>query len=151
MNNSCNIYLDFQIIDKCSKSDELLHKLINSNDLYFCSVSHIEELYRAMLGAKKSDPIRKNDNIKRAGGLKSTIEKLCEKGILNPNDRIYLKPESIDECYKRIEHYDTVNLVSENAHRLKQAHTDYPNFSSEYNQSEQKWIDIWNENIIVLG
>lgn len=42
------VYLDFQIIDNCSKDERYRkHFLESSDNEYYLSVNHFEELYRA--------------------------------------------------------------------------------------------------------
>ena len=149
MKDKRKVYLDFQIIDRCNKSPEMLKKLESIDNTYYCSVSHIEELYRAIKNAEKSNTENRNKNIELAKGLKEVLDKLCAKGILNPgNGAIEFREESIENCFNRIRKHDTIKQVYENAQRLKDSDAYSPHFSRNYYESKKIWQDIWEENII---
>lgn len=92
------VYLDFQIIDKCSKDDRYKKFFLEDieND-YYLSVNHFEELYRAKKNAEfDTDKIC-------ADKLYNILFMIYEmnKVIINPDDEkgVIFKSESFIDCY----------------------------------------------------
>lgn len=140
------VYLDFQIFDRCAKNSEIKEFIMKQRDTcdFFCSTAHLEELYRATKNAGIN-----LENQKKAQALRTSIEQVCCRGILNPGgykQGIVLRDESIDECLYRIKKYDTREEIESGAESLNEQHNQPPSFSHNYNCSNEKWKAIWDED-----
>ena len=140
------VYLDFQIFDRCTKNSEIKEFIMKQRDTcdFFCSTAHIEELYRATKNAGTN-----LENQKKAQALRTSIEQVCCRGILNPGgykQGITLRDESIEECLYRIKKYDTREEIESGAESLSEQHNQPPSFSHNYNCSNEKWKVIWDED-----
>ena len=149
------VYLDFQIFDMCTKNSEIKEFIMKQRDTcdFFCSTAHLEELYRAVKNAGKN-PEKALENQKKAQALRTSIEQVCHRGILNPGGHeqgIVLKDESIEECLDRIEKYDTREEIKSGAKILNEQHNQPPSFSHSYNCSNEKWKAIWDEDCTKRG
>lgn len=142
------VYLDFQILDQCSKDESKMKFILRQKEdiSYLGSVAHIEELWGAIKNAK-TDSIHS----KQAARIKDCMEEIFSAGILNPtaNAAIILKDESINDCLKRTKMFDTRETILKDASDMKKASQACPDFSKKYYCSETKWHDIWQEKCMI--
>lgn len=110
MEQNCakRVYLDYNVYDGIAKKEKCI---VNGNWEVIYSVSHVEEYYRAVMNTR-------NDNYdEQLCRLKNTIIEISKCGVvLNPSDAgIIEKKETFDECYSRIETWDTRDIVETNS------------------------------------
>lgn len=142
LNMSNKVYLDFQIIDNCSKDEKYRkHFLGNSENEYYLSVNHFEELHRAFLNCKKQfdNPMK----------LYRTIEKFYnyKKVILNPSidQGVDFKNEQLIDIVRYVIEYDTVDIIYDCAKILKNVQRE----KVIINDNDESWKTIWKQDKVI--
>lgn len=107
------VYFDFNVFSNLINNEEY-KKYISDGTLKKCSifisVAHVEEYYKAYKNDKNQENAEYLKNLKE---IMITIKK--PEIILNPtidsNKRIEEKQELFEDCYKRVEGYDTIRNI----------------------------------------
>lgn len=144
-----HVYLDYNIYDRLAKGfikDDILK---NSNVKVHLSVGHAEEYYKAL----KND--KNKENVEILNKVFNEMTSLTPYGILNPSKtKIINKNEKFTESIKRVEKYDTRDIVIENGKNLNKIQKQSVDLYVEKNDKVMNYSnlsidDIWEQEEII--